>query len=213
MLKNLTWLSKKLYILGIDWQFDTMHMMLLGCANKTNKSNRFNNLDHHKWLGQWRLSLPLLSASGALKVPAVWQKFTLELADLLGPAPLYINMGIPNQLCTWLHCPAKSLEAGVSSVKLQLYYQRIAAAALNIEPASLRVCQVQLAENLSFLVFTKRHYDKHIASLIISLHKVVKGCVVGSIKPQGLTQVAAPKGVNDTFAMAWFMAYEASVSR
>ena len=91
MLKNLTWLSKKLYILGIDWQFDTMHMMLLGCANKTNKSNRFNNLDHHKWLGQWRLSLPLLSASGALKVPAVWQKFTLELERRLNRKFLVSN--------------------------------------------------------------------------------------------------------------------------
>lgn len=208
MLKHLTGLSKKPCVLGIDWQLDKMHMVLLGCANKADKANKFNNIDQKVWLGQWQLTWPLLSASSPMQTPAAWQEFLIQLAALLGTKPLYINVGIPNRLCTWLHCPVHQLKSGANPVNLQLNYHRVAAAALNIEPANLTVCHVQLAPNLSFLVVTKRHYEEQIEALIKSLHSAIKGSVIGAVEPQGLTQVPVTRGVDKGFAMAWFMAHK-----
>ena len=180
MLKHLARRRIKPLVLGIDWQIDSLRIVLLGGANTTNHQGQ------QQLLGQWHLSLPLLSVSDPMREQAEWQDFMAQVASLLGNARLHINV--------------------------QLHYQRMAAAALNIEPVNLRVCHVQLSSNLSFLVVTKRHYDDHIGQLISSLHDAVKGSVIGCIEPQGLTKVLAPAFLDDGYAMAWFMANKARLS-
>jgi len=203
MLQHFVRRRVKPLVLGIDWQVDALRIVLLGCANHT------NGVGQQRVLGQWHLSLPLASVSTSLPAHEVWQDFLAQIAPLLGNAPLHVNVGIPNRLCTWLHCPAGLFEARANLVTLQLHYQRMAAAALNIEPVNLRVCHLQLSSTLSFLVVTKRHYDDRIGQLINSLHEVVEGSVIGRIEPQGLTTVCVPAlldDLGDEYAMAWFMA-------
>ena len=202
MLKQLTWLRIKPLVLGMDWQVDNLRMVLLGPASKGNHQTA------PKLLGQWHWSWPLLSANGPVEAQPPWQDFIAQVAGLRAKAPVHVNVGIPNHLCTWLHCPAGLFEGRAKGVALQLGYQRMAAKALNIEPANLRVCYLQLGPNLSFLVVTKRHYSDHIGQLIMSLHDAVKGSVVGRIEPQGLTQFVAPAGIDAACAMAWFMAHK-----
>ena len=206
MLKHLARRRIKPLVLGIDWQIDSLRIVLLGGANTTNHQGQ------QQLLGQWHLSLPLLSVSDPMQEQAEWQDFMAQVASLLGNARLHINVGMPNRLCSWLHCPTGLFEGPANLVALQLHYQRMAAAALNIEPVNLRVCHVQLSSNLSFLVVTKRHYDDHIGQLISSLHDAVKGSVIGCIEPQGLTKVLAPAFLDDGYAMAWFMANKARLS-
>ena len=203
MLKQLTWLGIKPLILGMDWHVDHLSMVLLGPANKNYQQTG------PQLLGQWHWSWPLLSAHGPVEAQPPWQEFIAQVAGLRAKAPMHINVGIPNHLCTWLHCPAGLFEGRTNAVALQLDYQRMAAKALNIEPANLRVCHLQLCPKLSFLVVTKRHYCDHIGQLIMSLHDAVKGTVVGRIEPQGLTQLVAPAGIEDACTMAWFMAHQA----
>jgi len=210
MLQHFVRRRVKPIVLGIDWQVDELRIVLLGCANHTNEKGR------QRVLGQWHVSLPLASVGASLLAHTQWQDFLAQIAPLLGSAPLHVNVGIPNRLCTWLHCPADLFEARASLVTLQLYYQRMAAAALNIEPTNLRVCHLQLASRLSFLVVTKRHYDDHIGQLINSLHEVIEGAVIGRIEPQGLTKVYVPElldDLGDEYAMAWFMANKIRVLR
>jgi len=209
MLQHFVRRRVKPLVLGIDWQVDELRIVLLACANKTNKTNKTNETGWQRVLGQWHLSLPLLSVSATLQAHSVWRDFIAQLALLLGSAPLHVNVGIPNRLCTWLHCPADLFEARTNLVTLQLHYQRMAAAALNIEPVNLRVCHLQLSSKLSFLVVTKRHYGDHIGQLISSVHDAIEGSVVGRIEPQGLTKVWLPEyldDLSDEYAMAWFMA-------
>jgi len=203
MLQHFVRRRVKPLVLGIDWQADELRIVLLGCANHTNEIGR------QRVLGQWHLSLPLASVSTSLPAHRVWREFIAQIAPLLGRAPLHVNVGIPNRLCTWLHCPADLFEASTNLVTLQLHYQRMAAAALNIEPVNLRVCHLQLSSALSFLVVTKRHYGDRIGQLINSLHEVAEGPVIGCIEPQGLTTACLPElldDLGDEYAMAWFMA-------
>jgi len=210
MLQHFVRRRVKPLVLGIDWQADELRIVLLGCANHTNEIGR------QRVLGQWHLSLPLASVSISLPAHRVWREFIAQIAPLLGSAPLHVNVGIPNRLCTWLHCPADLFEARTNLVTLQLHYQRMAAAALNIEPVNLRVCHLQLSSALSFLVVTKRHYGDRIGQLINSLHEVAEGSVIGCIEPQGLTTVCLPELLNDLgdeYAMAWFMANKMGAPR
>ena len=210
MLQHFVRRRVKPLVLGIDWQVDELPIVLLGCANHTNEIGR------QRVLGQWHLSLPLASISTSLPAHKEWQDFLAQIAPFLGSAPLRVNVGIPNRLCTWLHCPADLFEARTNLVTLQLYHQRMAAAALSIEPVNLRVCHLQLSSRLSFLVVTKRHYDDRIGQLINSLHEVAEGCVIGCIEPQGLTRVRAPTlldDLGDEYTMAWFMANKVGVLR
>jgi hypothetical protein len=195
-------------VLGVDWQVDHLRIVLVNSAAK------HNQLRPQQLLGQWYLSVPLLSVNQPIQAQAGWQDFITDVAALLGLAPLHVNVGLPNRLCTWLHCPAVLFEAGTNLIALQLHYQRMAAAALNIEPINLRVCHVQLATNLSFLVVTQRHYDDHIGQFISSVHDAIEGSVVGCMEPQGLTNVLVPAGLGnlgDEYAMAWFMANKSRV--
>lgn len=200
MLTLLTRLRIKPFVLGIDWQVDHLRIVLLGFANKDNIARP------QELLGQWHFSVSMGSVNAPIQAQARWHDFIIQTADLLGSAPLHINVGIPNPLCTWLHCPAGPLVNDANLIASQLHYQRMAAAVLNIEPVNLRVCHLQLAPNLSFLVVTKRHYEDLIGQFIISVHDAIKGPVVGRIEPQGITQVSAPSWVDDAYAMAWFMA-------
>ena len=207
MLKQLFRLRIKPLILGMDWQIDDLRMVLLAPTSDSD-----NRSGQPQLLGQWHLSCPLLSVTGPMQAQAPWKSFITQLAVLVASAPLHVNVGIPNHLCTWLHCPEERSEGPAKSVTLRLEYQRMAAKALHAEPASLRVCHLQLCPKLSFLVVTKRHYDDRIGQLIMSLHDAVKGSVVGRIEPQGLTRVIAPACIDHTCTMAWFMANKAKVS-
>jgi hypothetical protein len=208
MLKHLARRWIKPLVLGIDWQVDHLRMVLVGSADNPHQPR------HKKLLGQWHLSPPLLSLHQPIQTQVEWQGFVTHIAGLLGKAPLHINVGLPNRLCTWLPCPEPPLAVGTNLITLQLHYQRMAAAALNIEPINLRVCHVQLATNLSFLVTTKRHYSDHIGQLVSDVHDAIEGSVVGCIEPQGLTRVKLPpwlRGLNGDYAMAWFMANKSVV--
>jgi hypothetical protein len=206
MLKHLARRRVTPFVLGVDWQVDSVRIALLGRANQPSQPHP------QQLLGRWHLSLPLFSLNGPVPEPVEWQHFIAQVAGLLGSAPLHINVGIPNKLCTWLHCPAGLFDSRTNPITLQLHYQRMAAAALNIEPVNLRVCHLQLSSNFSFLVVTKRHYDDQIGQLISSVHDAIEGSVVGCIEPQGFTKVLAPDflnnsgGLGDAYTMAWFMA-------
>ena len=198
---------KPLY-LGIDWQVDDLRLVLLGYDNLGHKACKKK---HSLVLGQWHLSLPMLLGSDGTLVHPVWQSFITQLAPLVGTAPIHINVGIPNRLCTWLHCPKAPTAHCKSLFTLQLYYQRMAATALNIEPVNLRVCHLELSSNLSFLVVTKRRYDEQISQLLGHLHNGIKGNVAACAQPQGLTQIihqvpSDSVGLDDANAMAWYMA-------
>jgi hypothetical protein len=194
------------FVLGVDWQVDSVRIALLDRVNQPSEPHP------QQLLGLWHLSLPLFSLNGPVQATAEWQHFITQVAGLLGSAPLHINVGIPNKLCTWLHCPTGLFESRTNPITLQLHYQRMAAAALNVEPVNLRVCHLQLSSNFSFLVVTKRHYDDQIGQLISSVHNAIEGSVVGCIEPQGFTKVLAPDFLNhsvslgDAYSMAWFMA-------
>jgi hypothetical protein len=206
MLKHLARRRVAPFVLGVDWQVDSVRIALFDRANQPSQPHP------QQLLGCWHLSLPLLSLNGPVQAPAEWQQFIAQVAGKLGSTPLHINVGIPNKLCTWLHCPAGLFEGRTNPITLQLHYQRMAAAALNIEPVNLRVCHLQLSSNFSFLVVTKRHYDDQIGQLISSVHDAIEGSVVGCIEPQGFTKVFAPNflnnsgGLGDAYSMAWFMA-------
>ena len=203
MLKHFARRWIKQLVLGIDWQVDHLLVVLVSGADKPNQPRQ------QKLLGQWYLSLPLLSVNQPIQAQAEWQGFIAHVSGLLGSASLHINVGLPNRLCTWLHCPAIPSDVGTNLITSQLHYQRMAATALNLEPIHLRVCHVQLATNLSFLVVTKRHYDDHIGQLIRSVHDAIEGSVVGRIEPHGLTTVVVPTwlgDVGDEYAMACFIA-------
>ena len=200
MLTLLTRLRIKPFVLGIDWQADHLRAVLLRFANKANTPT------DRELLGQWCFSLPMGVTAAPIQFPAAWQDFISQTISRLGSAPLQINVGIPNQLCTWLHCPEVAPLKYTNLIALQLHYQRIAAAALNAEPANLCVCHLRLAPNFSFLVVTKRHYEERIGHFIMSVHDAIQGSVVGGIEPQGYTQVFTPSWVDDAYGMAWFMA-------
>ena len=200
MLTLLTRLRIKPFVLGIDWQADHLRAVLLRFTNQANTPT------DQELLGQWFFSLPKATTAPPIQVPAAWQDFISQIKSRLGNAPLQINMGIPNQMCTWLHCPEVAPLKHTNLITLQLHYQRMAAAALNTEPANLCVCHLQLAPNFSFLVVTKRHYEERIGHFIISVHDAIKGSVEGCLEPQGFTQVFTPSWVDDAYAMAWFMA-------
>ena len=149
----------------------------------------------------------ILGSDGTVIDP-VWQSF---ITQLVGAASVHINVGIPNKLCTWLHCPKAPTAHSKSFFTLQLYYQRMAATALNIESVNLRVCHLELSSNLSFLVVTKRRYDEQISQLLGHLHNGIKDNVAACAQPQGLTQIInqVPNdlvGLNDANSMAWYMA-------
>jgi hypothetical protein len=206
MLKHLARRRVTPFVLGVDWQVDSVRIALFDRTNQPRQPHL------QQLLGCWHLSLPLFSLNGPVQAPAEWQHFIAQVAGQLGSTPLHINVGIPNKLCTWLHCPAGLFEGRTNPINLQLHYQRMAAAALNIEPVNLRVCHLQLSSNFSFLVVTKRHYDDQIGQLISSVHDAIEGSVVGCIEPQGFTKVFAPNflnnsgGLGDAYSMAWFMA-------
>ena len=198
--------------LGIDWQVDKLRIVLLGCAKNTHET------EQQRVLGQWHLSLRLSSValSTSLKAQPAWQDFITQIVPLLGNASLHVSVGIPNRLCSWLHCPADLFEVSTNLATLQLQYQRMAAAALNIEPVKLRVCHLQLCSKLSFLVVTQSHYIDHIKHLITSLHDATTGYVIGCIEPQGLTKaciLGKPDDLEAEYAMAWFMANKIVVPR
>lgn len=196
----------KPFFLGIDWQVDDLRLVLLGYDNLADKACKKN---HDLVLGQWHLSLSVLLGSDGTPVHPLWQDFIAQLALLVGAAPVYINLGIPNRLCTWLHCPKAPTTKRKNPLTLALFHQRTAATALNIEPVNLRVCHLELSANLNFLVVTKRRYDEQITKLFTHLHNGIKGNVQACAQPQGLTQVLINRpNVDDANAMAWYMAHK-----
>jgi len=210
MLRHFVRWGVKPFYLGIDWQVDNLRMVLLGYDTPDNKAHKKT---YPAILGQWHVSLTTLLTIDSTETPPAWQAFITQMGKLVGVSPVHVSVGIPNRLCTWLHCPPEPLKGKQTPDEFGLHYQRTAAAALNIEPINLRVCHLQLSSNLSFLVVTKRRYDDQIGQLLTNLHEGIEGDLVAALQPQGLTQVVfAPKGadrgqeLDDKNAMAWFMA-------
>ena len=116
MLKHFARRWIKQLVLGIDWQVDHLLIVLVSGTDKPNQPRQ------QKLLGQWYLSLPLLLINQSIQAQAEWQGFIAHVSGLLGSASLHINVGLPNRLCTWLHCPAVLLDVRANLITLQLHY-------------------------------------------------------------------------------------------
>ena len=184
----------KAYFMGVDWQPEAMRLLLLDGGN----SNA---------IGSWQLTWPPTNDN--------WPKFYHQVRALIAPSwwdtsKVYINIGMPNALCHWVHSPAiihtPPYDNAKKLNKQQLHNHRLAAAALNVAPSHLCVNTAGLNPEFSLLVTVKKQHQEQIQEVVASLADGLQVAVAANLMPQGLTKACGPEELPPDFAMSLWLA-------
>ena len=214
MLKQLSKRLVNRVSLGLDWQAQSVHLVLLQ-APKNPPGTQTSPL----CLGQWTVPMPPLEPVDSLAEAgnSAWVRCLAQINHLVGQRHLLVIVGLPKDRFVWLHGPQMQLPQPYKprlwhqtianrQIKQQLVYQRWAAEKLNLNASSVLVEHLQLAPALTMLLVLNAHYVRPVESLLAHLQAAMNATIEASLGPVVLSRVQYPNEVDADRSMAWWLA-------